>query len=104
MNERQPNEFESKITTRCIQPTAGKIMNTTTINAGVAIGLAQTSNLASPATFARPGALPAARKSTLVLGGLAVTSGVAIVLWFKAAVVINEVLAAMDAVYNSFCT
>ena len=79
-------------------------MNTTTINAGVAIGLVQTSSPALPATFARPVALPGARKTTLILGGLVAASCAAIVLWFKAAVVISEVLAAMDATYKAFCT
>ena len=77
---------------------------TTTMNAGVAIGLAQTSNPAPRTTAARPAATPAALKKTLVLGGLAVASCTATVLWFKAAVVISEVLAAMNAVYNAFCT
>lgn len=74
------------------------------MNAGVAIGLAQTSNPASPTTAARPVALPAAHKKTLVLGGLAVASCAATVLWFKAAVVISEVLAAIDATYKAFYT
>jgi hypothetical protein len=74
------------------------------MNAGVAIGLARTTNPATPATTARPAATPAARKKTLVLGGLAVASCAATVLWFKAAVVISEVLAAIDATYKAFYT
>jgi hypothetical protein len=80
-------------------------MDTTqSINAGVAIGLAQTSNPASPVSTARPVATPAARKKTLVLGGLAVASCAATVLCFKAAMIISGVLASMDAVYDAFCT
>jgi len=77
-------------------------MDTTqSINAGVAIGFAQTSDIVPPATTARPVARPAARKKTLVLSGLAVASCAATVLWFKAAVVISEILASMNAVYNA---
>ena len=80
-------------------------MDTThSMNAGVAIGLAQTSTPAPQTTAARPVATPAARQKTLVLGGLAVASCAASVLWFKAAVVISEVLAAMDATYKAFYT
>jgi hypothetical protein len=80
-------------------------MDTThSMNAGVAIGFAQTSNPASRTTAARPVAMPAARKKTLVLGALAVASCAATVLWFKAAVVISEVLASINAVYDGFCT
>jgi hypothetical protein len=80
-------------------------MNTTqSMNTGVAIGLAQTSNPTPRATAVRPVATPAARKKTLVLGGLAVASCAATVLWFKAAVVIGEVLASVNAVYDAFCT
>ena len=105
MNETKQENFESKTMTHCIQPIENNNMNTTqSMNAGVAIGLAQTSNPASPATTARPVAMPAARNKTLVLGGLAVASCAATVLWFKAAVVISEVLASMDAVYDAFCT
>ena len=105
MNETKQEKFESKTMTHCIQPTENNNMNTTqSMNAGVAIGLAQTSNPASQATTVRPVATPAARKKTLVLGTLAVASCAATVLWFKAAVVISEVLASMDAVYDAFCT
>ena len=53
---------------------------------------------------ASPVATPAARKKTLVLGGLAVATCLATVLWFKAAVVIGEVFASVNAVYDAFCT
>jgi hypothetical protein len=39
-----------------------------------------------------------------VPGLLAVASCAAAVLWFKAAVIISEVLAAMDAAYKNFST
>ena len=74
------------------------------MNADVAIGLAQGSNPAFPARAARPAATPAARKKTLALGLLAVASCAAVVLWFKAAVIINDVLVAIDAAYNNFYT
>jgi hypothetical protein len=80
-------------------------MDTThSMNAGVAIGLTQTSNPAPPAATALRVAMPAARKKTLALGALAVAGCAAIVLWFKAAMVISEVLASINAIYDSFCT
>ena len=105
MNETKPEKFESKTITHCIQPTENNNMNTTqSMNAGVAIGLTQGSNAAFPARAARPAATPAARKKTLALGLLAVASCAAVVLWFKAAVVISETLASLDAVFNAFYT
>lgn len=80
-------------------------MNTTYItNASAAIGLAQQSNPAAPATAARLAATPAARKKALVLGLLAMASCTAAALCFKAAVLISEVLAALDAAYKTFYT
>lgn len=105
MNESKQEKFESKAITHCIQPTENNNMNTTqSMNADVAIGLAQGSNPAFPARAARPAATPAARKKTLALGLLAVASCAAVVLWFKAAVIINDVLVAIDAAYNNFYT
>jgi hypothetical protein len=105
MNETTQNKFESKTTTQCIQPAENKNMNTThSLNAGVAIGLAQKPNPAVPARAARPAALGAAQRKTLVLGLLAMATCAAAVLCLKAAVIINEVLASLDSVYNTFYT
>jgi len=80
-------------------------MNTThSMNAGVAIGLAQKANPAAPAAAACPAITQPARRKILVPGLLAVASCAAAVLWFKAAVIISEVLAAMDAAYKNFST
>ena len=105
MNETTQNKFESKTTTHCIQPIEIKNMNTThSMNAGIAIGLAQPPNPAVPARAARPVATPAVQRKTLALGLLAVASCAAIVLCFKAAMIISDVLVAIDATYKSFYT
>jgi hypothetical protein len=85
-------------------------MNTTYItHANAAIGLAQETNTESPATATCPAATQAAatqaaRKKTLVLGLLGMASCTAAALCFKAAVLISEVLAAIDAAYKTFYT
>jgi hypothetical protein len=67
-------------------------MNTTrSMNANDAIGLTQQPNPTAPA----------ARRKSLVPGLLAVASCAAAVLVFKAAIVINELLACLDAAYKS---
>jgi hypothetical protein len=105
MNETQPEKFESKTTTQCIKSIESKNMNTThSMNAGVAIGLAQKSNPTLPVVAVRPAATFAMRRKTLVLGLLTVASCAATILWFKAAVIIGQVLAALDATYANFCT
>jgi hypothetical protein len=105
MNEIQPEKFESKTTTQCIKSIESKNMNTThSMNAGVAIGLVQKSNPTLPVVAVRPAATFAVRRKTLVLGLLTVASCAATILWFKAAVIIGQVLAALDAVYANFYT
>jgi hypothetical protein len=105
MNETQPKKFESKTTNQCIQPIESNNMNTThSMNAGVAIGLAQESTPTPPVAAMRPAATSAARRKTLVLGLLTVASCAATILWFKAAVIIGQVLAALDAAYANFYT
>ena len=105
MNEIKSEKFESKTMTHCIQSTEHNNMNPTqSINAGVAIGLAQGSSPAVPAQVVRAAATPASRKKTLVLGLLAVASCAAVVLLFKAAGIVSDVLVAIDATYKSFYT
>jgi hypothetical protein len=105
MNETTQNKIESKTISHCIQPTENNNMNTIhSMNAGIAIGVAQQLNPAVPARAARAAATPAVQRKTLVLGLLAVASCAAIVLCFKAAIVISEVLASIDAAYNAYCT
>ena len=82
-----------------------KTMNTThTMNIGVAIGLAETSNPSTPASAVRPHNPAAASRKTLVLGLLAVASCAVGVLCFKAAVIIGYLVVSLDNLYNSFCT
>jgi hypothetical protein len=105
MNETQPKKFESKTTIQCIQSIESENMNTThSMNAGVAIGLAHTSNPTPPVAAVRLAATPAAHRKTLVLWLLTVASCAATILWFKAAVIIGQVLAALDAAYANFYT
>jgi len=80
-------------------------MHTTqTLNAGVAIGLAQNTNLPVPACVTRTIQTSTTRRNTLAWGALAVASCAAALLWFKAAVIINEALASLNAAYQAFCT
>jgi hypothetical protein len=105
MNEMPSTKFESKTTTHCIQPTTFKTMNTTqAFNTGVAISLAQKTSPSTSAKVAHPAKTSVASRKTLVLGALAVASCTAAVLCFKAAMVINEVFAALDATYKDFYT
>ncbi len=105
MNETTQNKFESKTMTHCIQPIEIKNMNTThSMNAGVAIGLAQQTNPAVPTRAADPATTPVMRKKTVARGLLAVAICAAAVLCFKAAGIISAALASIDAAYNSFCT
>jgi len=74
------------------------------MNAGVAIGLAPKTLEPSRAGTARAAGSTASRRKTLALAGLAVAGFAAGALWFKAAMVIREVLASLDAAYQAFYT
>jgi hypothetical protein len=77
-------------------------MNPThSMNASVAIGLVQNTNPSATATVLRPAATPAARRKILVLGLLVVASCAASVLVFKAAMILNDVFACLDAAYKN---
>ena len=105
MNETRPEKFESKTSNQCIQPMDQANMNTTqSMNAGVAIGLAQKPSPKASASTLQPAVMPTALRKTLAIGLLAVASCAAALLWFKAVVVINDVLASLDAAYKAFYT
>jgi hypothetical protein len=77
-----------------------KIMSTThTLTASGASGLAR-----KPNTVGKTATKPGNRKKIFELGLLAVASGTTIVLVFKAATIINELLVMIDATYKNFCT
>jgi len=100
--ELELNEFAVKTETNSVKPTT--IMNTTILDAGVAIGLAQKPQ---PIVLAKNPRVttPASEPRKIINLALLAVAGLAVaVLVFKSVTLINDTLASMEATYSSFCT